>query len=292
MRRASALVAAFVVAIGSFVVYQATPVAAAASVTKMIVFVEENHSYAEMQAQMPFLWSQSTTYSYATNYTGITHPSQPNYLAITGGSTFGLTSDINPAPQFAGQSVFGQAIAAGHNARQYAESMPSNCYQSRSGDYSVSHSPWPSYKDERSLCNAYAVPMGTDSSGVMHSDVVNGTLPTVALAVPNNCNNAHNCSLGTADAWLKRWVQLIQLSPDFQAGRLLIVITADEDDGSQGNKVLTTVIHPSLRGRGAVTTSLNHYSLSGLMSQISGSSPLRNAATAPSFANAFGIQPK
>lgn len=241
-----------------------------------------------MQASMPYLNGLANTYSYANNYTAITHPSQPNYLAITGGSTFGLTSDINPAPQYSGQSVFGQAIAAGHNAVQYSESMPGNCYQSRSGDFSVSHAPWQSYADERNLCNAYAVPMGSSSSGAMHNDVISGTLPTVGLAVPNNCNNAHNCSLGTADNWLKGWLPQILAGPDYQSGNLAIVILGDEDDGSQGNKVLTVVIHKGDPHR-VVTSSLNHYSLSGALSQVSGSSPLRNAASAPSFLGAFGI---
>src|SRR5450759_2614287 len=60
-------------------------------VTKVLVFVEENHSLNEMKAQMPYTFNLATRYGYASNYKAIGHPSLPNYLAIAGGSTFGVT---------------------------------------------------------------------------------------------------------------------------------------------------------------------------------------------------------
>src|SRR3978361_1359069 len=64
--------------------------------TKVLVVIEENHSLAQMRAGMPFLARQSSKYGYATHWKALTHPSEPNYLAIVGGSTFGVTDDETP----------------------------------------------------------------------------------------------------------------------------------------------------------------------------------------------------
>jgi phosphatidylinositol-3-phosphatase len=66
------------------------------------------------------------------------------------------------------------------------------------------------------------------------------------------------------------------------------VITADEDDHSSGNRVLTVVTAPGLDGR-IVTAPLTHYSLTGLYDDTIGVARLRAAAAAPSFAAAFAI---
>ena len=76
--------------------------------------------------------------------------------------------------------------------------------------------------------------------------------------------------------------------PDFRSGRLVIVVTADEDDYSQGNTVLTVVVHPSVHGE-VVSTPLSQLSLSRLYSEVLGLSPLRQAASAPSMATAFHL---
>ena len=256
--------------------------------SKVLVFVEENHSLAQMQSGMPYLFALAKQHAYADNYTAITHPSEPNYIAMVAGSTLGDTGDHNPAWQTSGQSVFGQAVAVGKSAKVYAESMSSSCQQSDGGSYKVKHNPWPSFRDERAACNAGDVPMGTSSSGAMRNDVVSGNLPNVGMAVPNICNDAHDCGLGTADSWMRGWLPQIMAGPDYQSGRLAVVITADEDDRNSGNKVLTVVLHRSLANK-VVSSALNHYSLTGLYNDVLGRPRLRNAATAPGFAAAFGL---
>lgn len=268
-----------------------TPAKAALSgstVSKVLIVVEENHSFAQMKSGMPYLFSLATQYGYANNYTAITHPSEPNYIALAAGSTLGDSADHNPAWQTGAQSVFGQAVAAKRTATVYAESMTSPCQQSNSGDYAVKHNPWASFTVERTACNAHDLPMGSPSSGALHNDVVNGNLPNVGMVVPNLCNDAHDCTLGTADGWLRGWLVPILAGSDFQSGRLAVIVTADEDDRSSNNAVLTVVIHPSQSGR-VVSTALNHYSLAGLQSDVIGMPRLRGGATAPGLAAAFGL---
>lgn len=267
-----------------------TPGSTFTAVTKVLTVVEENHSLAQMQSGMPYLYSLAQRFAYATHYTAIRHPSEPNYLAIGGGSTFGDTSDHNPAFQVRGQSVFGQAASTGKSARAYSESQTSPCQQSSSGTYAVKHNPWASFTDERALCLAGDVGSGSTTSGPLLADVTAGTLPRVGLLVPNLDHDAHDGSLATADAWLKGWLPRILAGPDFTSGRLVVVVTADEDDNTPANTVLTTVLHRSLDGRHAVVaTSLTHYSLTRLYSQAVCTPALRAAATATDMASAFGL---
>jgi acid phosphatase len=267
-----------------------TPAAAApVSVTKVLVFVEENHSLAEMKAGMPYLYSQATTYGYATNYAAIRHPSLPNYLAIAGASTFNVVDDAAPSSHpIVGRSVFGAAITAGRSAKSYQESMTSNCRLTNSGRYAVKHNPWAYFTGERTKCQVNDVPSGTYTSGALHNDIVNGTLPNVGEVTPNLDNDAHDGSLGRADTWLKNWFTLIYASPDWKAGRLAIIVLADEDDSTQGNKVLTTVIHRSQSHR-VVATALTHYSLTGLLTQLTHASCINAGCSAAKMATAFAL---
>lgn len=253
--------------------------------TKLVVFVVENHSLRQMRAGMPFVNHLATRYGYATRYRAITHPSLPNYLAIVGGSTSGVADDKPPSVNLVqGPSVFGQALTVGKTAATYAEGMPGRCVGADGGRrYAVRHNPWAYYIDERDDCRRFDVPLTH-----LAADVEAGSLPNVGLIIPDLCHDAHDCRLGAADAWLRRQVRLVMSGPDWAAGRLAVVITADEDNYSQNNRVLTVVAHPSIHQE-VVNTRLNHYALSHSLSQIAGADPLASAATSASLLTAFGV---
>ena len=258
--------------------------------TKVLVFVEENHSLGEMKAEMPFTFSLGQRFGYATHYTAVSHPSLPNYLAIAGGQTYGVTNDDPPdANPVRGASVFGQAVASGKTAALYADGMPGNCATGDGGnDYAVKHNPWAYFVstspvDERAACRRYDVP-----TGQLDGAIARGTLPNVGMVIPNLCHDAHDCSLGTADTWFRGWMTKVFQGPDWRSGHLAVVLTADEDDRSAGNTVLTVVIHPSQRSH-VVSTSLTHYSLTRLYQEVTGLPYLSGAASAPSMTTAFGL---
>jgi Phosphoesterase family len=267
----------------------APPTTIGARVTKVLTIVEENHSLQQMQTSMPFLSALATQYGYATGYTAVSHPSLPNYLALSGGSTFDITNDAAPARHpIPGESVFGQALTAGKTAKVYAESMPTNCALTNAGSYAVRHTGWAYYVDERAACQTGQVPMGSPSAGALAGDVAAGRLPTIGWAIPDLSHDGHDGTLAEADHWLAGWLRAILSGPDFHAGHLAVVITADEDDNHSGNQVLTVVAAPGVTGK-VVTAALTHYSLTGLYDDVIGAAKLREAATAPSFAAAFGL---
>jgi len=257
-----------------------------APVTKVLVLVVENHSLDQMRAQMPYTFSVAQRYGYATAYHALTHPSLGNYLAIAGGSTFGVVDDRNPvAHQLHGPSVFSQALAAGRTATLYAEGMPGTCAQESGGDqYVVRHNPWTYFIDDRAGCARYDLP-----ATQLLADIDAQRLPNVAMVIPNLCNDAHDCSLATADQWMQATVDQVLAGPDWRSGHLAIVITADEDDHNADNQVLTAVLHPSLE-HVVVDAPLSHLSLSRFLSEVVHQPPLRDAADATSLGTAFGLR--
>ncbi len=102
------------------------------------------------------------------------------------------------------------------------------------------------------------------------------------MLVPDLRHDGHKCPLPVADGWLRAWLPPLMSGPDYRAGRLAIIITADEDDRTAGNRVLTVVVHPQLRQR-VVTTPPTHYSLTGFYDAVLGAPALGAAATASSF---------
>jgi hypothetical protein len=259
--------------------------------TKMLTIVEENHGEQAALAQMPYLAGLSATYGRTSGYRAVAHPSLPNYLALVGGSTFGVSDDKGPAEHpVSGPSVFDQAISAGRTVTAYIEAMPAPCALTSSGRYAVRHNPWTYFADpaERANCQAHDVPAGTPTAGRLHDDVTAGTLPTLGWVTPDLCDDAHDCPPGVADDWLRSWIPVIMGGPDYRAGRLAIVVTFDEAEESGANTVLTTLIAPGVR-RVVSPTSCSHYCWTRYAAELTGSPPLRQAAGVPSLSTAFGL---
>jgi phosphatidylinositol-3-phosphatase len=197
----------------------------------------------------------------ATNYSAITHPSLPNYLAATSGSTWGITDDNSPAAHpLSHASIFSQVAAAGLTWRSYEESMPSRCDLSSSGEYAVKHNPAAYYTDIRSACARGDVPL---------SDLRLDTLPAFSFATPNLCDDMHDCSVATGDARLKRWVPRILASRAYRSGTTALFITFDEGGGNS-NRVATIVVSPTTPPGTRAQTAFDHYSLLKTTEQMFG----------------------
>ncbi len=258
-------------------------------VTKLMVIVEENKTI-DVVDNMPFLKGLSDTYGHATNFHGLVHPSEGNYIAMVSGqgaNTCGLNNPLPAACPQPGPTVFGQAIAAGKTAKTYAESMVGNCRKTNNTLYAVRHNPWPYFSAEAANCATFDVPLGTTSSGAFISDINAGALPNASMVVPNLINDAHDGTVEQADDWLADWVPRIMAGPDYQAGNLAIVVTFDEGIGANQN-IPFIVVSPGATGIVA-TGNYDHYHLARLYADILGVPPLNLANGAPGLRAAFGL---
>ena len=61
----------------------------------IFLIVMENHNYEQIigNPHAPIINDLAQHYGLATHYDGVTHPSEPNYVALIGGSYFGIQND-------------------------------------------------------------------------------------------------------------------------------------------------------------------------------------------------------
>lgn len=259
---------------------RASPTSPSSAIQHIVVIVDENkpaHSVIG-DPQAPYLTSLARAGALATAYSAVTHPSLPNYLALTSGTTDGITSDCNPpggACLITGPNLAQALDRAGRSWRMYAESMPTPCTTANTPLYAVKHNPFlyfPSVTSSAAYCAAHDVPY-SDLAGDLASA---STLPAFSFISPNLCNDMHNCSVATGDAWLKANVSAILTSPAFTTQRSLLVVTFDEGD-SGDNVVACVFAGPAARAHTVVATPFTHYSLLRTIEEAWGLAPLTGA---------------
>lgn len=259
---------------------------------KILVILEENHSEKDVigSNDAPTFTSVAKTCAAAANYQALTHPSLPNYLAMTSGVSFArspFNGDCDPGGSCTATapSVFAQEQQAGKSWKSYAESMPSACADRNSGPYAVRHNPAAYYPALGSSCKTNDVPLGSTSAGALAGDVQNGSLPTLSTVTPNVDNDMHDGSVGQADSWLKQWIGVIAAGPDYRSGRLAVVVAWDEGDGdgNQSSSAPLLLLSASTRPGTVLTQPLNDYSVLHTIDQISGLPPLAGAGRAASL---------
>src|SRR5207253_209042 len=210
----------------------------------------------------------------------------PNYLAATGGSTFGVTTDCTTCFQAQPNIAVDRVEASGRSWKAYMESMPSPCFVGDSGTYAQKHDPFIYYDDIRlnsTECNK-VVPYASFASDLAST----ATTPNYAWVTPNLCDDMHDCSISTGDTWLSQNVPTILNSPAFTTQNSLLAITWDEDDGTQNNQVPTLVIAKSVPAGFRSSTHYNHYSLLATIESAWGLSPLTtNDASATPMSDFF-----
>lgn len=270
---------------------RASPVARPATgpPSHIAVIVMENHEYGDIIASSsaPYINSLARRYALATGMYAITHPSLPNYLALTGGSTFGVDSDCTDCRTSA-TSIVDQLDAAHLSWHGYMEDLPSPCFTGvGAGDYAKKHDPFAYYtriSTSPARC-ANIVPLTR-----LSADERRGSLPRFLWISPNLCHDMHDCSISTGDRFLAGLVPplLRALGP-----RGLLFLTWDEgssDSGccrlASGGHIVTIVAGQSARRGGRLSLPTDHYSVLQTIEDLLGLRRLRGAACActPSLA--------
>jgi phosphatidylinositol-3-phosphatase len=236
----------------------------------VIVIVMENHSLSTIQRQAPFITALARGCGIATNYHAITHPSLPNYLAMTSGSIHHLHSDCSPRDcSQAGPNIFSQLTRHGLRWRAYAESMRVACDTGTDGLYAARHVPAVYYLRARPGCRKRVRGLGRVASGRMHRALHSGHAPAYMFVTPNLCNDMHDCPVASGDGWLRKWIPMIVGSRTYRHGHTVILLTFDEGGGGS-NVVPLIVVSRYTRPHTVSHRLLTHYSLLRASEQLLG----------------------
>jgi len=262
----------------------AAPFAASAAFAEIprfdhvVVVVMENHSYADIignTSDAPWINALATYGAKFSSSFAIEHPSEPNYLDLFSGSNQGVTDDSCPHTFSNVANLGRQLIDAGFTFVGYSEDLPAAKPKTcTSGNYARKHNPWVNFNDVPAASNQSFAAFPSDFS----------YLPTVSFVVPNLCNDMHNCSIATGDAWLQAYID-----PYAQWARThnsLLVLTWDEDDYSQSNQI-PTLFAGTLVIPGDYAEMIDHYTVLATLEAIYGLPPIAGAATRTAIADVW-----
>jgi hypothetical protein len=193
--------------------------------TVFTILFENEDATAVLTPEAPFFQSLVQQYGSATNYTSSLHPSLPNYIALTSGSTNGITTDNDPLENLrvtGDQNLMAQMDQANIQWRGYMEGMGTPCNFQSSGDYSAHHDPFLYYDriaSDPASCNQHVVDFDQNFS----NDLASGVYRYMWIT-PNMCNDMHNCAPSVSDAWLKNVVTQIQASDAYKKGGAIFIL--------------------------------------------------------------------
>ena len=281
----------------------------------VVVIMDENLNYSAWHnsAAAPYSNQIASQCASAANFLAITHPSQPNYLSAADGQFHPWSGS---AKTTANDNLYNQLDGTG-GARTWAaleEDMPSNCRTTDSGFYTRRHNPATWFTD------LGPAPTGdgscaTNDVGFTLSTFSPSMLGSFTWVTPNLCHDTHWASgcpgsqataLQAGDTWLSQFLPQIFSSPDYQAGKTMVILAFDEGAGengaNQGINCLTTA-NPDQAGChvGFVAMSeyvapgsgdgrtLSTYSMLASIETMWGLPLLGNAQTAPLLGPAYGF---
>ncbi len=257
-----------------------TAVLPAKKIDHIVVVVEENHSQQEIigNRNAPYINSLAKQGATFTNYHAVEHPSQPNYLDLFSGANQGVTNDAVPHRSFATENLGSELLKKKLTFGGYSEDLPSIGYTGsqqlkKGGTYARKHNPWVNFSNLPVRVNMRFTDFPKEYS----------KLPAVSFIIPNMKHDMHDGTIREADNWLKNNLDsYVQWAKTHNS---LLIVTWDEDDRSQNNKIPTFFVGPMVR-MGTYTENLNHFNLLHTLEDLYG---LPHAGKSKAAASISGV---
>ena len=256
--------------------------------THVVEVVMENLSYTAAMAT-PGLAALAHRYAWASDSFATSHPSLPNYLALTSGQTFGISTDCLGC--YVSADNLGAQLSAAHVSwADYVDGVRSACHLgTSSGVYAAKHNPFRYYADvrsSRSLC-AHLVPLAALAVALRAA----ATTPRFAFVVPDICHDGHDCPAASAASWLTGFLGTVTASAAWR-DHGLVLVTWDEAPGDNrqvlasghvlasggGGHVLTLVVAPGVPRGTELRAPLSGYGLLATVEHDFGLASLGGAA--------------
>ena len=251
----------------------------------VVIVIEENKSYRQIigNAAAPYINRLARSGALFTRSFAVTHPSQPNYLALFAGGTLGVADD-RCLPSLPGVNLASELIRRGLSFTTYSESLPMTGFTGcRAGHYARKHNP---------AVNWQGVNLAPDANqpfGAFPADYAK--LPTVSIVVPNQVNDMHDGPARNAirrgDQWLEDHLDAyVRWSARHNS---LLILTWDEDDGSSGNHIVTLFVGPMVEV-GVYDARIDHYNVLRTIIDMYDLQPLGETAGKPAIRNIWRLE--
>ena len=264
----------------------ATPKPLIPNFEHIVIIMFENKEFGSVigNSLMPNYNKLASEYTLLTQYYAVIHPSLPNYIALMGGDTFGITSNCTDC--FIDAPSLPDLIeATGRTWKTYQEDMPKPCFVGSTLSYVQKHNPF-IYFDRIRLdtarCERSIVPLTA-----LQTDIEAGSLPNFIFITPNICNDAHDCDLDVSDAWLTNLLGTLVPALDATSQPYLLVMMFEEGQGNHsccglpleaGGRVPVVFYSPLVKNGFEDSTPYTHYSLLKTISAAWGLPYLGHAA--------------
>jgi len=277
----------------------------------IFVIVEENHGFSDIigNPAAPNFNALASQYGLATNYFGVSHPSEPNYVALLGGSTFKINSDD---PYYVNQvkapSVISELDHAHIPWKAYLQALPHPGYQGICYPDNCNGEPDkdPLYVSKHNAIANFTTSLNAaDWSrqvpiGQLTSNLHSGNVPAFSWVIPDECHDQHGdppyCIdsgnpggkdpqdqrlVAVGDKYLGKLVAQITGASFWANGNNAIDITYDEgDNNAHGGGQVASIVITSHGPRHMKDPALyNHYSLLKTIQRNFGLRCLRNTCS-------------
>lgn len=223
----------------------------------VIVVIEENRSYSDIigSPQAPYINSLAAEGAVFTESFAITHPSQPNYLALFSGATQGITDDSCPHT-FSTASLESELLDAKKTFAGYSEGLPAaGSFVCNAGKYARKHAPWTDFSKDSPTDNQPFTSFPTNFN----------ELPLVTFVIPNLLDDMHDGTIQKGDTWLQ--TKLSAYVNWAMTNNSLLIITWDEDDGSKSNQIPTIFAGEPVKP-GKYSEKITHYNVLRTIEEI------------------------
>ncbi|HET9169455.1 MAG TPA: alkaline phosphatase family protein [Actinospica sp.] len=256
---------------------------AASSIPKyshVVIVMEENHSYSDIigNSSAPYMNQLANGGALMTSSYAVTHPSEPNYMALFAGSTFGLSSDKCPVSEGATANLGSELLAAGDTFKGYSEGLPkTGSTTCTSGAYARKHSPWINFSN---VPTSDSLPFTSFPSSSNYA-----SLPTVSFVIPNLDDDMHDGTISAADTWLKS--KLSAYATWAKSNNSLLIVTWDEDDYSESNQI-PTIFYGANVTTGTYDENVDHYNVLATLETMYGLAETGNASGATTITDIWG----
>ena len=282
----------------------------------VFLLIDENHAYANIigNPAAPEINALASDYGLATRYRGVADPSEPNYVAMLGGSTFGISNDdpyFFPGQTVDAPNLMSQLEPAGLTWKGYFQGMPypgyrGYCFPAKCNGIPDSDTQY--VAKHNGLVNFANMQTSAEFAKMtpyqqLFSDLASGNVPNLSYVVPDECHDMHGAPpwcldsgklggpsdtwlVATGDAFVGSTVNAITSSQVWRSGNDAIVVTFD--DGNTINNQVATLVITNHGPRGlADNGSYDHYSLLATLEQSFGVGCLQASCSAEPMAPLF-----